>query len=159
MTKEQLPENMQKYENYKEQFKRLNKAIDNCFYLEAMFIAYAILEDRTESILRRAGQWDAYIKRRKGHDSTIDSKIRYINKRAEQKKTLLNKYFSDSLLDDILLWKEERNRMIHALMKQSLTTEELSDLALQGKGLARTLTNRTGNYRRALERQQQKGQS
>ena len=152
MSKEQLPENMQKYENYKEQFKRLNKAIDNRFYLEAMFIAYAIMEDRTESILRRAGQWDAYIKSRKGHDPTIDSKIRHIKKRAEQKKTLLNKYFSDSLLDDILRWKEERNRMIHALMKQSLTTEELSDLALQGKDYARTLTNRTGNYRRALER-------
>ena len=159
MPKDQLPENMQKYENYKEQFKRLNKAIDNCFYLEAMFIAYAIMEDRTESILRRAGQWDAYIKSRKGYDPTIDSKIRYIKKRAEQKKTLLNKYFSDYLLDDILLWKDERNRMIHALMKQSLSTEELMELALRGKELARTLTNRTGNYRRALERQQQKGQS
>ena len=49
--------NQQKYENYKEQFKRLNRALANGFNLEAMFIEYAILEDRTESILRHAEQW------------------------------------------------------------------------------------------------------
>ena len=62
MQTEKLPENMQKYENQKEQFKRLNRAMDQCFYLEAMFIAYAILEDRTESILRNAEKWDVYVK-------------------------------------------------------------------------------------------------
>ena len=46
-----VTENQLKYNNYKEQFKRLDKAINNRFYLEAMFIAYAIIEDRTESIL------------------------------------------------------------------------------------------------------------
>ena len=33
-------ENRLKYENYKEQFKRLNKALANGFNLEAMFIEY-----------------------------------------------------------------------------------------------------------------------
>ena len=156
MQTEKLPENMQKYENYKEQFKRLNRAMDQCFYLEAMFIAYAILEDRTESILRHAEKWDAYIKSRKGHNATIDSKIRYIQKQAEQRKTLMNKYFSDDLLDLVLIWKEERNRMIHALMKQLLTTEELFELAEQGKMLTRQLTNRAENFSRAVERQKKK---
>ena len=57
---EQAIDNQQKYENYTEQFRRLNKALANGFNLEAMFIAYAIMEDRTESILRHAGYWDAY---------------------------------------------------------------------------------------------------
>ena len=48
-----------KYNNYHEQFKRLNKALANGFNLEAMFIEYAIMEDRTESVLRHAGLWDA----------------------------------------------------------------------------------------------------
>ena len=43
-------QNTQKYENYREQFKRLNKAMNSNFNLEAMFISYAIMEDRTESI-------------------------------------------------------------------------------------------------------------
>ena len=146
------PDNMQKYANYKEQFKRLNKAMSNHFYLEAMFIEYAIMEDRTESILRHAGKWESYLKSRKGHNPTIDSKIKKIKKLAEQKKTLPNRYFADDLLDSILEWKEERNRMIHALMKQALTTEILEALAIQGKEYARTLTNRSSSFRRAVEK-------
>ena len=57
-------DNQQKYENYKEQFKRLNKALANGFHLEAMFIEYAVMEDRTESIIRHAGLWEAYLRRR-----------------------------------------------------------------------------------------------
>ena len=59
-----LADNMQKYENYKEQFKRLNRALANGFNLEAVFIEYAIMEDRTESILRHAGKYEAYLKKR-----------------------------------------------------------------------------------------------
>lgn len=150
------PENMQKYENYKEQFKRLNKAMNNRFYLEAIFISYAIMEDRTESILRHAGKWEQCVKRSRNGAPGIHSKINSIKKLAEQKKSLPNKYFSDDLLDNILEWKDERNRMIHALMKQSLTTEFLESLAIQGKEYARTLTNRSGSFRRAIEREERK---
>lgn len=157
MQTETKPENMQKYENYKEQFKRLNRAMNQCFYLEAMFIAYAIMEDRTESILRHAGKWEAYLKKRNGRDPSINSKIKYIQGQAGLNKTLLNKYFSDNLLTEILEWKDERNRMIHALMKQALTTEELENLALQGKNLARALTNKSGSFNRAMDRQRIQG--
>ena len=58
---ERLSENLQKYENYKEQFKRLNRALTNGFNLEALFIEYAIMEDRTESILRHAEKWEVYM--------------------------------------------------------------------------------------------------
>ena len=75
-------ENQVKYENYREQFKRLNSALNNGFNLEAMFIEYAIMEDRTESILRHADKWEAYMKSRKGGDATTNSKICYIQKLA-----------------------------------------------------------------------------
>ena len=150
------PENVQKYENYKEQFKRLNKAMNNQFYLEAIFISYAIIEDRTESVLRHAGKWDAYLKRRGRYQVTLDSKINYISNFAREKKSLLNKYFGDGILDEILEWKEKRNKLMHALMKQSLTTEILESLAIQGKEYARVLTNKSGSYRRAIERAQRR---
>lgn len=79
------------------------------FNLEAMFIEYAIMEDRTESILRHANQWEAYIKSRKSRQPNIDTKVKYIKKRAENKKDILHRYFSDELLDQVLEWKEERN--------------------------------------------------
>lgn len=145
-------ENRLKYENYKEQFKRLNRALANGFNLEAMFIEYAIMEDRTESILRHAALWDAYIKSRKGRGATIDSKIRYIQKRAENKKDLLHKYFAGDLLDLILAWKEDRNRLIHALLKQQFAHNEISELAIRGNELVKTLRSRSGSYNRAAEK-------
>lgn len=55
---EQITDNMQKYANYKEQMGRLSKALTQGFFLEAIFIEYAILEDRLESILRHSGKWN-----------------------------------------------------------------------------------------------------
>ena len=156
MTEEKNAQNMQKYENYREQFKRLDKALKYQFYLEAVFIAYAILEDRTKSILCYAGQWLPYLKSRKKHGATLDSKIKKIKKLAEEKKALPHRYFSDGILDEVLLWKEDRNRLIHALMNQALTTEELEAYAYRGKKYARTLTDKAGYYRRAVEREREK---
>ncbi len=149
-------ENQLKYENYREQFKRLKSALNGGFNLEAMFIEYAIMEDRTESILRHADKWEACLKHCKGRNPGIDSKIRYIKKLAEEKKTLPNKYFSDDLLDRILVWKEDRNRLIHALLRQQFAHNEIRMLAEQGKQLADELRKRAGNYNRAMDRRKEK---
>ena len=141
-----------KFENYREQFKRLNRAMINGFNLEAMFIEYAIIEDRTESVLRHAGLWEAYCKTRKGRESTLHSKVIYIQKCAGNKKRLLERYFVDELLDNILSWKDERNRMIHALLKQELEHNEISGIAERGNELVKTLRNRSGSYNRAIDK-------
>ena len=148
-----------KYENYREQFKRLNKALANGFNLEAMFIEYAIMEDRTESVLRHAELWDAYLNSRKGRGPTINSKIKYIKNRAENNKDILHKYFSDDLLDRILEWKDERNRLIHALLKQELEHNEVSKLAEQGNELVKLLRNRSSSYNRAADKNNAKAKS
>lgn len=152
MTEVQI-DNQQKYANYKEQFKRLNRALSGGFNLEAMFIEYAIMEDRTESILRHAELWEAYLNTRKGREPTINSKVRYIQKRADNRKHILNKYFSDDLLDNILTWKDERNRLIHALLLQQLAHNEVRALAEQGNELVRILRSRSGAMNRAIEKQ------
>ena len=149
MSEIKLSPNIQKQLNYREQFKRLDKALNNNFYLEALFIEYAIMEDRTESILRYEGN---EIKVKEGSFISINRKLDKIKKIAEQRKRLPERYFSDNLIECIQLWKDERNRMIHALMKQSLTTEELTELALEGKILCRQLCNKANNYKRAVER-------
>ena len=46
--------------------------------------------------------------------------------------------------------------MIHALMKQALTTEELEALALTGREYARVLANRATSFRRAVERRKKR---
>ena len=127
-----IADNAQKHENYREQFKRLKKALAAEFYLEAVFIEYSIIEDRAESILRHAGKWEACIKRQRGHFLTLEKKIDYIKEISREKKSLVHRYFSDTVLDEILEWKEKRNRLIHALLKQTLTTEEVSEIAHTG---------------------------
>lgn len=144
-------ENQLKYDNYKEQFKRLDKAIKSCFYLEAMFIAYAIMEDRSDSILSYEGN-EIHSK----SYTSIDRKLKKIKKISEQKNSLPARYFKASLIDDILDWKEKRNHYMHALMKGVLTTEELYDMAAEGRMLARELANKATNYRRAVERKHAK---
>jgi len=150
------PENQLKYENYREQFKRLKSALNSGFNLEAMFIEYAIMEDRTESILRHAEKWEAYLKSRKGREPNIDSKVKYIQKLAENRKDTLHKYFADDMLTELLTWKEERNRLIHALLKQQLEHNEIKALAEQGKQLVDELCKRAGNYNRAIDRRKEK---
>ena len=149
-------ENQLKYENYKEQMKRLNSALAHGFNLEAMFIEYAIMEDRTESILRHADKWDAYMKKQNGRDPTINSKVKYIQKLADFNNDLLHKYFSDDLLDRVLTWKDERNRLIHALLKQEFEHNEVSALSNRGKQLVDELRKRAGNYNRAIDRRKVK---
>ena len=141
-------DNQQKYENYAEQFRRLNKALANGFNLEAMFIAYALMEDRTESVLRHAGLWDAYMKSRKGRGPTINSKVKYIFNCAKSGNEFLKNYFADDLLDHILVWKDERIRLLHALLNQQFARHEISALAQQGNELCRMLRSRVASCNR-----------
>ena len=146
-----LPENMLKYENYKEQNIRLKKAMNNDFYLEAVFIEYAIMEDRTESILRYEGNTinsDGFV--------SIDRKITKIEKIAENKKGLARKYFTIEFMEQIRTLKNKRNGLIHALIKKNTTTQELIDLAEEGKLITKELCRLSTNYKRAVERQANK---
>lgn len=72
------------------------------------------------------------------------------------KKSLAHKYFLPELTDRIDVWKGARNKIIHALMKQDLHTEDLSAVALDGQALVKTLCSKTSLYNRALERQANK---
>ena len=144
---EQNSLNMVKYYNYQEQFKRLKRAIDSEFYLEAIFIEYAIIEDRVEAILL----YEHNEINSESHVS-IERKIKKILTISREKKSLAKKYFSDDLMEKITVWKDKRNGMIHALMKKQLTTEELKDIALEGKLIARRVCDRANSYKRAVER-------
>ena len=141
-----MTENEQKYLNYRDQYNRLNKAMHYQFFLEALAIEYNIIEDRAEAILRYEGNSI------KDDKASIYKKLSKIKKIAEQKKSLAEKYFSDDLIDRILVWKDLRNDYIHKLMKQTFHTGDLLIIAEEGEQLARQLSNRASNYKKAVER-------
>lgn len=127
---------------------RLNHAINAHFYLEALFIEYAIMEDRLESILTHAGIF------REDKHTTITRKIRRLEALCQSDKTA-KRYFNPELLQNILDWKENRNKYIHALMKQVFTGEELKEIVDQGQQIVKTLNSKSSCYKRALERQKE----
>ena len=49
-------------------------------------------------------------------------------------------------------WKERRNTLIHGLVRQQLTTEDLAELADEGHELVKELNKRSANYKKAVER-------
>ena len=140
----------EKYYNYKEQFERLNKALKNEFYLEAIFIEYAILEDRTESVLRHAGLWEAYMKGKKM--ANIGTKLTFIKNKASAKSCSLHPYFKDSLLDQLRDWKNKRNPLIHDLLNQKMGPDDLKNLAIEGSDLVRILRTRATSHNRAIDK-------
>ena len=152
MDKQAQISNMQKYFNYQEQMVRLKKAMAAQFFLEAIFIEYAVMEDRLESILRHSGVFNPE------RHSTIQAKLRRVSELRRAKKSLLNRSLSEELLQEIYQWKDERNRLIHALMKQDLHTEDLQKIALEGQQIVKQLNSKATNYRKALERQAAKAQ-
>lgn len=136
-------DNQQKYLNYCEQMRRLKKALGNGFCLEVVFIEYAILEDRLESALTHVSTFNV------SKQGPITAKIAKLEKLCECKAGLARKYFSDELLEHIRAWKDGRNPLVHKLMKQQLTTNELDAFALEGESLVKVLKNKVGCFNRA----------
>ena len=146
-------DNLEKYSNYRTQMSRLKKAMSCEFYLEAIFIEYAIIEDRAEAVLRYE---DNSIRCKEGQFISLDRKLNKILDLAREKKSLPNKYFDSSLIEEIRAWKEDRNGMIHALMKKNLTKEYILSIADRGMILTRCFTDCATKYRRAVERRNQR---
>ena len=145
--------NEDKFNNYKTQMGRLKRALKSQFYLEALFIEYAIIEDRTEAILRYENN---SIKTKEGQFVSLDRKLNKILDITREKKSLPNKYIKSEIIIEIKEWKEDRNRLIHALMKKQITTDEMISIVNRGEQLTKELNNMATSYRRAVERKNNK---
>ena len=138
--------NMQKHENYRMQMGRLSKAIKAEFYLEAIFIEYAVLEDRLESILVHSGKFNSE------KHNTMDKKLKKVQEISREKKAVAYRYFSAELIQSIYDWKEKRNCLIHALMKQNLVSEDLKELALSGLDIVKVMNTKSTSFKKALNK-------
>ena len=139
-------DNKQKYINYKEQAIRLKKALRQGFYIEAIAIEYAIMEDRLESILRHEGVFNP------NKHGSLARKLSRVKDLSRRKGSLERKYFSEEFFQAIDEWMKDRNALIHALLKQSLTTDEIQGVAEKGNELVRKLLSKATSIRRQLER-------
>ena len=132
--------NMEKYEIYKQLSSDLTKAMKQGFYYEAIFIEYAILEDRLASVLKYAG---VPTTKKKGGNKSIAEKIDDIRKKKEFSSKFVRDCLSFELLDSITVWKDKRNRLIHELANIPYDAEAVREVAEEGYEIVKVVKNKS----------------
>ena len=130
--------NLEKYEAYKAMKTNLTKAMKAGFYYQAIFIEYAIIEDRTLSALKHAG---VKYQDSKGHDYKLSEKLRRIKGNPAFNNAYIHKRISLELIESVENWKRDRDRLIHALARIPYDNEEVKEIAERGQELVNTLDN------------------
>ena len=134
-----MEKNIEKYEAYKAMKTNLKKAMNAGFYYQAIFIEYAIIEDRCLSVLKHAGV--KYLDSQ-GHEIKLAEKLRKIERNPAFLNDYVRKRITKELIDEIHLWKTERNQLVHALAKVPYNHESIKEVAERGQVLTNMLDNK-----------------
>ena len=125
----------EKHEVYVKLKTRLKKALASEFWLEACMIEYAIIEDRTASILFHAGITE------NGWDKKLSNKLNSIEYQIGKNHPIISKKVSGDTIRDIRKWKELRNEAVHRACITKYDENYLRSIAEQGKELVDRITN------------------
>ena len=132
--------NYKKNEKYSELMEKLKKSVEQEFYYESIFIIYAVLEDRTESILKHA---NIEIKKDNNRSLTLNEKLNKISKENIFEQEYIKKHLSEDLIKQIHDWKNKRNVLIHDLVNAEYDNEEIRKLAIEGYNLLKIINNKS----------------
>ena len=134
--------NNEKRNKYANLMSKLNKATSNEYYYEAIFVEYAILEDRTSSLLKHAKIKNEDIKTHREY--SVAQKLRIIKKNKKFSNDLyIKKHITDELIDNLFAWKTKRNDLIHDLVIAPYDNEDVKNIALEGECLIKRLNNKS----------------
>lgn len=131
----------------------LSKAMRSGFYYEAIFIEYAIMEDRCTSALKYAGV--KYLDS-KGHEIKLSKKLDKMRSHQAFVIPYVRKRITLELLDQITGWKRARDKLIHALATIPYDPEAVKTIAENGQELVRILGNKVkgvNNYYKKTEKE------
>lgn len=140
--------NAAKREGYKRLFELLNKAMRMGFYYEAIFLEYAILEDRTTSMLKHA---NIPYKDSKGDDYSVGRKINLLNSRKELSRPFIKRRLSKDFLDATRAWTKERNDLVHHLADIKFDDQRVKDAAMTGREIVSQMRNKARSINRYLD--------
>ena len=127
----------QKQENYVKLKIKLKKAINGQFWFEACMIQYAIIEDRTSSILHHSGVCkDAYSSSKK-----LSNKLNSIEHQIGKEHPIISKKVSLETINKIREWKELRNDIVHRSCIRVYDENEIEQIALVGNQIVNLICN------------------
>ncbi|MBQ0040814.1 MAG: hypothetical protein KBS56_02155 [Clostridiales bacterium] len=142
-----INQNKAKQDTYAILISKLNKAIKNEFWFEACLIEYAIIEDRTSSILDKARVCEnAY-----SDSKLLGKKLNSIEYQIEKGHPIISKKVDLKLIQDIKKWKDERNDLVHRACTM-FDEEKAKNISVHGKELVRKLINDSAKVSRLAKK-------
>ena len=139
-------DNEQKRENYAILKTNLKKALHQHFWFEACMIEYAVIEDRTASILLHTGiVKDPYGKK-------LSNKLNSIEHQIGKQHPVISKKVDLPLIQEIKAWKEERNEVVHRACIHAYDEDAVQKIAEQGNDLVRRISNDAQKVKRLTEK-------
>jgi len=121
-------------------------ALENEFYLEAISICYAIIEERLRSVLIKT------YGRKLGEKHKVDSCLKRI-KRENKTNSILSKYFTHTLLTKVDQWKDDRNEIMHQLAEKGIEFSKIVTCAETGRELLAELAATTMRWKKEWKKQ------
>ena len=147
-----VEKNMEKYERYKKLKVALKKSLQSGFYYEAIFIEYAILEDRSTSVLAHA---DVNYKDRNGYEVDLKTKLDKIRCNHVFQNNYIRSRLTTELIDSLQAWRKTRNKLIHALCGVTYEEAYVKTVAMKGKELLDLFDNRVSSVNKYLQKSNQ----
>jgi hypothetical protein len=107
-----------KFKSYQQLLNRLEEAIDSGFFLEASWIAYAVIEDRICSALSKTA--GGLPKDKNGNScQMLGAKLKVLEKRMDEDPILCACLEKDDLLKRATHWKDQRNPLMHSMASEA----------------------------------------
>ena len=141
---------IEKYEAYKAMKSNLTKAMKAGFFYQAIFIEYAIVEDRCLSVLMHAR---VKYQDKRGWELKLSGKLRKMKTNPAFTNPYVRKRIDLELIEKIEIWKRDRDRLIHALAQIPYDNEEIKEIAERGQELIKILDNRVRSVNRFYDKQ------
>lgn len=142
--------NIEKKEKYSNLMSRLKRATDNEYYYEAIFIEYAILEDRTESLLKHAGK---KFQENNGNPFKISKKLNKLKSEKEFQTSYIRKHLTEELIEKIYEWKIQRDKLMHNIINLQYKNDEIKMVALNGECLVKKFNSKSQLVNKYLDNQ------
>ena len=142
--------NIEKKEKYSNLMSRLKRATDNEYYYEAIFIEYAILEDRTESLLKHAGK---KFQENNGNPFKISKKLNKLKSEKGFQTSYIRKHLTEELIEKIYEWKIQRDKLMHNIINLQYKNDEIKMVALNGECLVKKFNSKSQLVNKYLDNQ------
>lgn len=139
----------QKYNTYKALKVKLKKAMNAGFWFEAVIIEYAIMEDRTRSMLAHAGLHPFKL-----DDMSLHRKLKSLSNQIRICHPVISMKVDGGLIEQIQTWRVQRNRIVHEACYHPYDEDAVKEIAEKGNDLVNELINnsrRVTNYYKRLE--------